>query len=47
MDKQTGWNEYKDIKDTLETLLKKDYTKEMIKTVLEQIDISELKGKQE
>lgn len=44
MDKQAGWNEYKDIKDTLETLLKKDYTKEMIKTVLEQIDISELKG---
>ena len=39
-----NWEEYKDIKDTLETLLKKDYTKEMIKTVLEQIDISELKG---
>ena len=38
-----NWEEYKDIKDTLETLLKKDYTKEMIKTVLEQIEIGENK----
>ena len=44
MDKQAGWNEYKDIKEILESLLDKGYTKEMIQTVLEQIDISELKG---
>lgn len=44
MDKQAGWNEYKDIKETLESLLDKGYTKEMIQTVLEQIDVSELKG---
>lgn len=44
MDKQAGWNEYKNIKETLESLLDKGYTKEMIQTVLEQIDISELKG---
>lgn len=34
--KQAGWNEYKDIKETLESLLDKGYTKEMIQTVLEQ-----------
>ena len=43
MDKQAGWNEYKDIKETLESLLDKGYTKEMIQTVLEQTDIKENK----
>jgi len=38
---KAGWNEYKDIKETLETLLNKGYTKEMIQTVLEQTDIKE------
>lgn len=39
---KSGWNEYEDIKKTLTSLLKKGYTKEMIKTVLEQIDLKEL-----
>jgi hypothetical protein len=42
---KTGWTGYKDIKDTLVSLLDKGYNKSMIQTVLEQI--SELKGEQD
>lgn len=35
---KAGWNEYKDIKDTLVALLDKGYNKGMIQTVLEQIE---------
>ena len=35
---KAGWTEYKDIKDTLVSLLDKGYNKGMIQTVLEQIE---------
>ena len=41
MEKEAGWNEYKDIKETLVSLLEKGYNKGMIQTVLEQIEEQE------
>lgn len=35
---KASWTEYKDIKDTLVSLLDKGYNKGMIQTVLEQIE---------
>ena len=35
---KAGWTEYKDIKETLVSLLDKGYNKGMIQTVLEQIE---------
>ena len=42
--KPAGWDEYKDIKDTLNKLLEKGYTIPMIQTVLEQIEVDKEKN---